>query len=94
MSNKTLGMELIEAIEGALDAKEAGKMVRPCAEVSQIRHELNLTQKEFAKRYHINVETLRNWEQHKRTPDMTSLAYLTCIAKRPRLIEKLLGHGQ
>ena len=59
-----------------------------------IRKNLSLTQKDFAKRYHIKLETLRNWEQQKRIPDTTSLAYLTCIAQRPNLIRKLLRTGQ
>ncbi|GJM07025.1 MAG: hypothetical protein DHS20C10_07590 [marine bacterium B5-7] len=51
------------------------------------------SQKQFAIEYHINLETLKNWEQHKRIPDTTSLAYLTCIAQRPKLIRDLLKRG-
>ena len=52
---------------------------------------LDLKQKEFATLYHINLETLRNWEQEKRIPDMTNIAFLTCIQKSPLVIKKLLN---
>lgn len=88
MTEKTLGETLINSIEEALSAKEAGHVVRP--DVAKIRKELQLTQQQFSKRYHIKLETLRNWEQLKRTPDTASLAYLACIVKRPTLIKNLL----
>jgi len=91
MVNKTLGQELISAVEEALANKESGRIVRPNVDVTAICKKLKLTQKQFAKQYHINLETLRNWEQHKRTLDTTSLAYLTCIAKRPKMISNLLA---
>jgi len=91
MTNKTLGQELISAVEEALANKERGRVVRPNFNVASIRKKLKLTQQEFARRYHINLETLRNWEQHKRALDTTSLAYLSCIAKRPKMISNLLA---
>ena len=91
MTKMTLGEELISAVEEALSDKESGRVVRPDVDVAAIRKKLKLTQKQFAKEYHINLETLRNWEQHKRALDTTSLAYLTCIAKRPNMISTLLN---
>ena len=49
-----------------------------------------MAQKEFAEQYFIKLQTLRNWEQEKRMPDATTLAYLTCIASRPKEILKIL----
>lgn len=93
-TDKTLGQELIEAVQSALDAKEKGRLVRPNLDISEIRKQLGLTQKEFSATYHIKLQTLRNWEQHKRIPDITSLAYLTCIAKQPKVIQKILLNGK
>jgi putative transcriptional regulator len=59
--------------------------------IAALRKELHLSQKEFSDIYHIKLETLRNWEQGKRFPDTTSLAYLTCIAQNPKAIKKMLG---
>lgn len=87
---KTLGQELVEAVREALTCKETGKIVRPKIDITAIRKNLNMTQKQFSKEYHINLQTLRNWEQEKRYPDATSLAYLICIAKQPQTIRDLL----
>lgn len=91
MIGKTLGAEIISAVEEALACKESGRVVRPDVDVAGVRKKLKLTQRQFAKEYHINLETLRNWEQHKRALDTTSLAYLTCITKRPKMISNLLN---
>ena len=91
MTKNTLAQEIINTIEEALETKEAGNIVRPNINVKSIRKKLNLTQKQFAKQYSINLETLKNWEQHKRALDSTALAYLFCIAKRPKLISDILN---
>ncbi|MFU8797531.1 MAG: helix-turn-helix domain-containing protein [Gammaproteobacteria bacterium] len=88
---KTLGETLISAIQEAIDAPGAGRVVRPKIDIKSLRHKLHLTQKEFSKRYHLNLETLRNWEQGERSPDATGIAYLTCITKNPEIISTLLN---
>jgi putative transcriptional regulator len=90
MSKKTLGQILTEAVKEALHSKKPGKVVRPHINVVDIRRQLNMTQKEFSENYYIKLQTLRNWEQEKRSPDSTALAYLTCIAQRPKEIFKML----
>lgn len=94
MATKTLGQELIEAVEEALACKEQGNIVRPKLDVAAIRKKLHMTQKEFSKEYHIKLQSLRNWEQEKRIPDTTTLAYLTCIVKRPELIRAILNEDR
>ena len=46
-----------------------------------IRRALELTQEEFATRYHIPLGTLRDWEQGRAVPDQPTRAYLTLIAR-------------
>ena len=93
MKAKTLGETLLSAVKEALACKERGRIVRPKIDVTAVRKELQMTQKEFALQYHIKLETLKNWEQEKRMPDTTTLAYLTCIAKRPKVILKILNQN-
>ncbi len=38
-------------------------------DVGLLRKNLELSQKQFSETYHINPETLKKWEQHKREPD-------------------------
>jgi len=85
----TLGKELISAVIDALKSKERGRLVRP-VDVAKIRKNLGMTQKDFGDEYHIKLQTLRNWEQGKRIPDTTSLAYLVCIAEKPKEIRNIL----
>ncbi len=90
MKTKSLGQELVQAVKEALHSKKGGSVVRPQVRIALIRKQLGMTQKEFATQYYIKLQTLRNWEQGKRIPDTTTLAYLTCIVKRPREILKIL----
>ena len=91
-TEKSLGQELVEAVDEALNSPGSGRVIRSAINVKEVRTKLHLTQREFATEYHINLETLRNWEQDKRVPDLTSIAFLTCIAKSPETISKLLNN--
>jgi putative transcriptional regulator len=56
-----------------------------------IRRALDLTQEEFAARYHIPVGTLRDWEQGRAEPDQPTRAYLTLIARDPEHVYRTLN---
>ena len=56
-----------------------------------IRRALELTQEEFAARYHIPLGTLRDWEQGRAEPDQPARAYLTVIARDPNRIQRMLN---
>ena len=55
-----------------------------------IRRALQLTQEQFAARYHIPIGTLRDWEQGRSEPDQTAQAYLKVIAANPDAIYQAL----
>jgi putative transcriptional regulator len=72
-----------------LSSTEVKRMKRtPQAKI--IRRALGLTQQEFAKRFHIPLGTLRDWEQGRATPDQPTQAYLTVIARSPRGVQRVL----
>jgi putative transcriptional regulator len=56
-----------------------------------IRRALELTQEEFALRYHIPLGTLRDWEQGRAEPDQPTRAYLTLIARDPDRVDSTLN---
>jgi putative transcriptional regulator len=58
--------------------------------IKTLRRALQLTQEEFAVRYHIPLGTLRDWEQGRSEPDQTARAYLRVIAANPDLVERAL----
>jgi putative transcriptional regulator len=56
-----------------------------------IRRALELTQEEFAARFHIPLGTLRDWEQGRAEPDQPTRAYLKPIAIDPRHVDRVLN---
>jgi len=55
-----------------------------------VRKRLGISQVEFAARYHVPIGTLRDWEQNRKQPDTTALAYLRVIACEPKMVERAL----
>ncbi len=62
--------------------------------VKIIRRALDLTQEEFAERYHIPLGTLRDWEQGRSEPDQPTRAYLTVIARDPEHVRRMLSSNR
>ena len=67
------------------------KRMRRTPQTKIIRRALELTQEEFAARYHIPLGTLRDWEQGRAEPDQAARAYLTVIARDPDRVKRLLN---
>jgi len=84
-----LGKDLIDALK---EAKKKGFVtLQTSPDVGKLRKKLKLSQREFSAIYHINIETLRKWEQHQRDPDTISRAYLKCIQNDPKVIRDLVN---
>ena len=67
------------------------KRMRRTPQAKIIRRTLELTQEEFAIRYHIPLGTLRDWEQGRAEPDQPTRAYLTLIARDPDHVRRMLN---
>ena len=63
----------------------------PAAFVRQVRARCGLTQAAFAARIEVPVETVRNWEQGKRSPRGPARALLKLIATAPDAAFAVLG---
>jgi putative transcriptional regulator len=61
--------------------------------IRQIRAKSGLTQNEFAERFHLPVEQLRDWEQGRYVPDSHAMAYLKVIEHSPKAVEAALAAG-
>ena len=68
---------------------ELAQSFRP-AEIIAIRKRLGLSQAGFAQRFQINLRTLQDWEQGRRTPEDIARAYLRVIAHDPDLVAAAL----
>ena len=68
----------------------ASRLGRTEIDVRALRERLGLTQDQFALRYALDVDTLRNWESKRRHPDAAALAYLGVIACLPEQVSMVL----
>ena len=66
------------------------RTARRVPRVKTMRRALGLTQEEFSARYHVPLETLRDWEQGRTEPDQPTRAYLTVIARDPEGVRRAL----
>lgn len=57
-------------------------------DVRELRVRLSLSREEFAARYGLEVETVRNWEAGRREPDRTARSYLQAISNAPTAVEE------
>jgi len=88
-----------EAIEAAARADRDARpltesdlrRMKRTTQVKIIRRALDLTQEEFAARYHIPLGTLRDWEQGRAEPDQSTRAYLKMIARDPDHVNRILN---
>lgn len=60
-------------------------------QVRVIRRALGLSQGAFARRFHIPLGTLRDWEQGRKDPDAAARAYLVVIGRNPAAVSDALG---
>ncbi|MGN6286854.1 MAG: helix-turn-helix domain-containing protein [Afipia sp.] len=65
-------------------AEKAAPAATPA--VRELRMRAKLTQAEFASRLGVPLETIRNWEQGKRTPRGPAQALLAVIAHAPETV--------
>jgi len=65
----------------------------PSPVVRDLRRRARLTQREFAARLGVPVETIRNWEQGKRVPRGPARALLAVIAHAPETVFAALAQA-
>ena len=88
---KELLQSATEALEIAEGKREAPKVYVPEAvDVAAIRKAQGLSQTGFAERYGLPVATIRDWEQHRRTPDHAARVLLSVITHEPDAVGRAL----
>ncbi len=77
--------EDFDVSQEALERAQRARLIRLA------RSRLQLTQKEFASRFHVPLGTLRDWEQARaRVPDF-AVAYVRVIDKHPDIVSQAVG---
>jgi putative transcriptional regulator len=92
-----VGEALIESFSEAV-AWARGEVDLPVREyhppenvdVEPIRKRLGLTQANFARVFGLNVSTVRDWEQGRRTPEGPARTLLAIIARHPEIVREVL----
>ena len=59
----------------------------------RVRAQVHLTQAEFAVRIGVPIETVRNWEQGKRSPRGPARALLKLLEEAPSVAFQVLGNA-
>jgi putative transcriptional regulator len=75
-----------------LDPETLAKM-RRVSPVKVLRQRLGMTQAEFAEAFRLPISTLRDWEQHRSTPDAPARALLRAIDRDPETMRRLLSEA-
>ena len=82
---------IVEVLDGretplAPDMPKPSRKTTIAPVVRDLRLRSKLTQAEFASRLGVPLETIRNWEQGKRSPRGPARALLTVIAHEPDMV--------
>ncbi len=94
--NKKLFSDLVESMT------QMGEIVRgeralsrefhvDAVSIKKLRSQIGLSQPKFAALLHVDVGTLRNWEQGRREPTGPAKALLTAISRDPTHVLKALA---
>ena len=67
------------------------KPMHKMARVKRVRMQLQLSQDEFAARYHVPLSQLKAWERHEATPDPVAQAFIEAIAGEPDAVARALA---
>jgi len=65
--------------------------MRRVSRVKVLRQRLGMTQVQFAEAFHLPITTLRDWEQHRSTPDAPARTLLLAIERDPEVMRRLLA---
>ena len=78
-------VEDLATLAGELSAAglKATRLACDAVDVKSIREKLALSQEQFALRFNLDLDTVRNWEQGRNVPDRASSSYMRVIAVRP-----------
>ncbi len=91
-----VGNKLIQSLREAVAYAEgkadptAYRVHTISVDVREIRKKLKMTQKNFAQEFGFSLDTLRHWEQKRRTPEGPAKAYLLVIAQNPDAVREAL----
>jgi putative transcriptional regulator len=94
---ETLFNDLVQSLKEAKDirrgkAKPSRRITVLPPDAKAIREQIGISQKEFADLLGVSIDTLQNWEQHRRNPSGPAAALLRLVSAAPEVALQSL-HG-
>lgn len=78
----------VEDFDVTVEAADRGQRARL---IRKTRIGLGLSQSEFARRFHVPVGTLRDWEQARATAPDFAIAYVRVIGQHPDMVAQAVA---
>jgi putative transcriptional regulator len=93
---KTMTEEELEAnalfdLDNPPLSEEELKKLSAIPNTKQIRERLQLSQKQFAEKFHLSLRTVQDWEQGRTQPDRAAQTLLKVIELNPKAVDKVLN---
>lgn len=81
--------------QDGLDDSKLGppRYVRVGPHVRVLRERLGLSQEAFARRFHLSLRTVQDWEQQRRVPEGPARVLLQVIERDPQAVERALARS-
>lgn len=94
---ETLFNDLVQSLKEAREIRrgqtEASRRFKVAApDAKAIREQVGLSQRDFADLLGVSIDTLQNWEQHRRNPSGPAAALLRLVSAVPEVALQSL-HG-
>lgn len=80
----------VQIAKGRASPKTTYVVVTP-TQIKALRHKIGMSQAVFARTFHLSLETVKGWEQGKRSPDAAASNYLRVIRADPEFVQKTLA---
>lgn len=81
--------EAVRIARGRAAPKTAYVLVTS-TQIKAMRQRLDMSQAVFARTFHLSLDTVKGWEQGKRSPDAAACNYLRVIQANPEFVRKSL----
>ena len=82
--------EAVQITKGRASPKTIYVMVTP-AQIKAVRRTIGMSQAVFARTFHLSLDTVKGWEQGKRSPDAAASNYLRMIQADPEFVQKTIA---
>ena len=83
---KTPGPNVVDPDNPPLTGKQLEHVRKGIPNTRAIRHQLKMTQGEFARAFGFSLSSVRDWEQGRHAPDTNTVSYLRTIAFEPERV--------